>query len=986
MNEIHMPNFKNMSNKHGGSKEKPKVKITKAIVPKVVDSNANQLDINNIFKFMDLYFNRSGIMYNHLYNSFNKLLDEDIKNFLDKSDNTFFEKITKDKVIRYKFEYTNIAVRPPMLPNEDELMFPSDARNRSITYSSKLIATVTQVQEIIDMSTDEVERRVIGQPENEFPIMYIPVMVRSKFCSLSIKKGYDKSEDEYDPGGYFIVYGSEKVVISQERMCENKPLVFLKKDSGAESYVVQVNSKSHRNSRLLQVISIKIKKDNMMSVKVPILSEIPVFILMRALGIESDRDIIDYIVYNEKDLDMVNMVRMSLDGTLNDKGVKIQTQEDAIEYLLTKMRVIKKYSETDKVVKQQQKKLHLMSLLENNFLPHVEGGLLYKAYYIGYMINRLLKCYLGRIPPDDRDSYVNKRVDMIGNLLEELISQHYRKMLNECNKYFKRRNQNDETPLNIINQIKPTIIEQGLRISLMTGSWGRKKGVAQMLQRLSFKQLISFLRRIDSPSVDSSTNKLTGPRQLHPSSLGMCCCLTGDTEILMANGAKKQIKDITNNDNVLSINVNESYQSPYGNFASTNTSITDWFCIDHEKNKQLGKPDKLLKITTVCNKVIKCTLDHKLLVCNSKELPCNYCDRGGEYCEGVHIEYDYKYVEAQFLTIGDREDAPYHQNCSLVSYGKVNCSSTLIKSIEEIPFEPVYDFTTVSNNHNFIANGIVSHNCVETPEHANVGLVKHLTMLGNISIISSSQINIIKSYLRDKLINIRDVQATKLKNFTKVFLNGEWLGLSEDSFALEDELRYKKLHGTFDSTIGVVHDIKNSEIKIYCDCGRLYRPVMTVNDNIVSLTKELIDKTSDNRSDSNLITDWNEFMIKNPNVIEYIDMEEQPFLMISPGINDVELMRQTMVSSIDKVNSIKNNTILNRYDDMKFVRYTHCEFHPSLLLGTIATNIPFCNHNAGTRNIFQYSQGKHFEDGRITSICFKLAFVIIKVMASLQMI
>lgn len=972
MNEIHMPNYRNMSNKHGGSKEKPKVKITKAIVPMVsnhANSNANQLDINNIFKFMDLYFNRSGIMYNHLYNSFNKLLDEDIKNFLDKSDNTFFEKITKDKVIRYKFEYTNIAVRPPMLPNEDELMFPSDARNRSITYSSKLIATVTQVQEIVDMSTDEVERRVIGQPENEFPIMYIPVMVRSKFCSLSIKKGYDKSEDEYDPGGYFIVYGSEKVVISQERMCENKPLVFLKKDSGAESYVVQVNSKSHRNSRLLQVISIKIKKDNTMSVKVPILSEIPVFILMRALGIESDRDIIDYIVYNEKDLDMVNMVRMSLDGTLNDKGVKIQTQEDAIEYLLTKMRVIKKYSETDKVVKQQQKKLHLMSLLENNFLPHVEGGLLYKAYYIGYMINRLLKCYLGRIPPDDRDSYVNKRVDMIGNLLEELISQHYRKMLNECNKYFKRRNQNDETPLNIINQIKPTIIEQGLRISLMTGSWGRKKGVAQMLQRLSFKQLISFLRRIDSPSVDSSTNKLTGPRQLHPSSLGMCCCLTGDTEILMANGATKQIKDMTNSDNVLSVCPTTLDES--------NSNIKKWFV----KSVAIQQNKPLIKITTELGTVIKCTKDHKLLTIKGLDINDNFY---------------YNFVEAENLKLGtnliERRliDFPNSENYILESDKNMYISKII--SLELIPCEPVYDFTTISKNHTFIANGIVSHNCVETPEHANVGLVKHLTMLGNISIISNSQINIIKSYLRDKLINIRDVQATKLKNFTKVFLNGEWLGLSEDSFALEDELRYKKLHGTFDSTIGVVHDIKNSEIKIYCDCGRLYRPVMTVNDNIVSLTKELIDKTSDNRSDSNVITDWNEFMIKNPNVIEYIDMEEQPFLMIAPGINDVELMRQTMVSSIDKVNSIKNNTILNRYDDMKFVRYTHCEFHPSLLLGTIATNIPFCNHNAGTRNIFQYSQGPAVR--RCSYIIIKnykkrvllTAHVIIKVMASLHMI
>ena len=873
---------------------------------------SNSIDINDIFKFMDLYYNRTGIMYTHQYNSFNKLFDEDIKNFLEKSDNTFFEKITKDKIIKYKFEYSNIAIRPPMLPNEDELMFPSDARNRNITYNAKLIATVTQIQEITDITTDIVEKKIVGQPENEFPIAYIPVMLRSKYCNLDIKKGYDKSECEYDPGGYFIIYGSEKVVIPQERMVENKPLVFLKKDSGAESYVVQVNSKSHRNNRLLQVIAIKMKKDGSMTIKVPIISEIPVVILLRALGIETDRDIIDYIVYNEKDLDMINVIRSSLDDSINEKGIKIQTQQEALEYLLTKMRVIKKYSESDKVVKQQQRLLHLRTLLENNFLPHVEGGLLYKAYYIGYMINRLLKCYLGRIPPDDRDSYINKRIDLIGNLMEELISQHYRKMLNECNKYFKKRNQNDENPLNVINQIKPTIIEQGLRISLMTGAWGRKKGVAQMLQRLSFKQMISFERRIDSPGGDASTSKLTSPRHLHPSSLGFTCCLTGETMILQADTTYKQIKDMTNNDKVITYNILEKKEEVSG--------IHSWF---------VKQPDDLflIQIGTYNNKSIKCTLDHKMLVWYNNQ---------------------YQYIEAQYIKKYD-----------MMLVEKVNDTHKfrVITSIKYIPIEPVYDFTTESDNHNFFANNFISHNCVETPEHANVGLTKHLSLIGNITIISNSQFPIIKNYLADKVIDIRDIKSIELKNYTKVFLNGEWLGLSDNPIALDDELRHKKLHGTFDNTISIVNDIKNREIKVYCDSGRLFRPVIRVDNNTVLLTKELINSTSVNKSD-NKISDWNEFMIKNPNIIEYIDMEEQPYLMISPNVSDVEIARTNMTESVSKVKDIKQGTVLNRYDDMKYVKYTHCEFHPSLLIGNISNNIPFCNHNAGPRNIFSYAQSK----------------------------
>ena len=146
--------------------------------------------------------------------------------------------------------------------------------------------------------------------------------------------------------------------------------------------------------------------------------------------------------------------------------------------------------------------------------------------YFGYMINKLLKCYLGRIKPDDRDSYLNKRIDLPGDLLMELFKQFYRKMLNECNKFFRKRNNSDTEPLVIINQIKPNIIEQGIKASLLTGAWPRRKGVAQMLQRFTYLQTIAFLRRVDSPGGDASSSKLTTPRNLHPSSASLLCCVS----------------------------------------------------------------------------------------------------------------------------------------------------------------------------------------------------------------------------------------------------------------------------------------------------------------------------------------------------------------------------------------------------------------------------------------------------------------------------
>ncbi|AYV81594.1 MAG: DNA-directed RNA polymerase subunit beta [Harvfovirus sp.] len=468
---------------------------------------------------------------------------------------------------------------------------------------------------------------------------------------------------------------------------------------------------------------------------------------------------------------MIDVLRTSLDECKNEKGLKILTQEDALEYLMTKMRVIKKYSETDKNVRQQQKRLHLKTLLETGFIPHVENDMMQKAVYICYMLNKLLRCSIGRIPKDDRDSYVNKRIDLPGSLIEELFRQFYRKMINDCNKFFKKRNPNDEDPINIINQIKPNVIEQGLKTALLTGSWIRRKGVAQMLQRLTFLYTMSSLRRIDAPGGDAATNKLTGPRHLHPSSVR-------------------------------------------------------WLC------------------------------------------------------------------------------------------------------------------------------------CVSTPEHSKVGLTKHLSLIGTVSILQTSQLALIKSFLKKKLTNIQDIAAHKLKNQTKVFLNGEWLGLTSEPFVLDAELRQNKLNGNFDPTVSIVNDIMERELKVYCDGGRGYAPAICVENNVIKLTKEHLKAISLDRSKTDKITSWDEFMIKYPGVVEYIDMEEQPFLLFADKIATVEDMRKQMISSIDKVKFVKSNKNENRYDDMMFVRYTHCEFHPAFLIAEIVSTIPFCNSNQGPRNIFFYSQGR----------------------------
>nr|QBK89180.1 MAG: DNA-directed RNA polymerase subunit beta [Mimivirus LCMiAC02] len=476
----------------------------------------NDLNVDDVFKLTDLYFKRKYILYSHHQNSFDKFIEDNIRSYLLEGENKFFEKIDRNNIYRHKFVYSDIKIKPPTIETTDEIMFPQDARVRNLTYSSKIIATVRQIQEIEDINTNKITVRPIGNPYYNYNIATIPIMVRSKYCSLNIKKGRDKRECPYDPGGYFIINGQEKVVMSLEGMIHNKPIVLTKKESNVIIHKVMIKSKFlDKPTKITQTITIILKKNNRMNILVPILHEISVFILIKALGVETDKDIINMIVYNENDYDMINLVRKSLDkSTIENSDIKIINKEQAINYLITKIKVLKRYSATDEKIKNTQKRIHLDLLLREKFMPHMDKSTRHKAYYLGYMINRLLNCVLKRIKVDRRDDYINKRIDTPGKLLFELYMQFHRKMINNCRKFFGRRNNDDRMPHNVINQIKPNIIEQGLKNALLTGVWGnnKRKGVAQMLQRYSYVQTMASLRRVNSPTVDASTNKLTAPR------------------------------------------------------------------------------------------------------------------------------------------------------------------------------------------------------------------------------------------------------------------------------------------------------------------------------------------------------------------------------------------------------------------------------------------------------------------------------------------
>lgn len=232
--------------------------------------------------------------------------------------------------------------------------------------------------------------------------------------------------------------------------------------------------------------------------------------------------------------------------------------------------------------------------------------------------------------------------------------------------------------------------------------------------------------------------------------------------------------------------------------------------------------------------------------------------------------------------------------------------------------------------------------------------------------MKNSQIDIIKSYIKLKVQNVQDIPAIAIFKYTRVFLNGEIIGLTDKPKELYEELKQKKYDGTFDLFTGITYDIRSEieckDIRISCDTGRIYHPVLRVDNNELVLSKEMIDMISIDDKESGIkITNWNQFMMKFPGTIEYIDSDEKYNAMIAMFPADVEEMRQRMIESAKNITKLNDNEIrnvINRYDKFTYVKYTHCEIHPSLLIGSVVSNIPFCECNQGPRNIYQYSQAR----------------------------
>ncbi|CAL0300888.1 unnamed protein product [Lupinus luteus] len=429
----------------------------------------------------------------------------------------------------YKISFGQIYLSKPMMTESDgetATLFPKAARLRNLTYSAPLYVDVSK--RVIKKGHDG-EEVAETQDFTKVFIGKVPIMLRSSYCTLyqnSEKDLTELGECPLDQGGYFVINGSEKVLIAQEKMSTNHVYVFKKRQPNKYAYVAEVRSMAESQNRPPSTMFVRMlartsskggSSGQYIRATLPyIRTEIPIIIVFRALGFVADKDILEHICYDFSDTQMMELLRPSL-----EEAFVIQNQQVALDY-------IGKRGSTVGVTKEKRIK-YAKEILQKEMLPHVGVGEYCetkKAYYFGYIIHRLLLCALGRRAEDDRDHYGNKRLDLAGPLLGGLFRMLFRKLTRDVRGYVQKCVDNGKD-VNLQFAIKAKTITSGLKYSLATGNWGQanaagtRAGVSQVLNRLTYASTLSHLRRLNSPI--GREGKLAKPRQLHNSQWGMMC-------------------------------------------------------------------------------------------------------------------------------------------------------------------------------------------------------------------------------------------------------------------------------------------------------------------------------------------------------------------------------------------------------------------------------------------------------------------------------
>ncbi len=539
----------------------------------------------NPWDLMRAFFEEKGLVRQHL-DSYNVFTERTIQEVVDE-----VGRIEPD-IPQYYVKLGRITIGDPTIREADgsvKPIFPIEGRIRNLTYSAPLYL------EMIPIRKDE---RTGIEMEGEVVNVYIgrlPIMLRSNMCLLKdmndeelIKHG----EDPLDPGGYFIINGSERVLVTREDLAPNRILSEEASKSLSATYVGKVFSTAQG---FRAPVTLEQKTDGALRVSFPsVPGKIPFAILVRALGLVTDKEISDAISDDPK-------VRRQLIPTL-ESASPIYVPKDAQSTIDNALDYIGK-----RVAVGQTREYRLRragQVLDRYLLPHIgrEGSdRIKKAYYLGQMAQRIIELQINKRIPDDKDHYSNKRLKLAGDLLTSLFRVAFLNLCRDIKYQLERTAVRGRAP-NIKTAVRADVVTERLRHALATGNWvGGKAGVSQLLDRTNYISALSHLRRVVSPLSRSQPH--FEARDLHPTHWGKIC-VHPSTNVLLDDGVSQiriaEMEEEYPNLKVTTVDEYSHLQVP--------SKITAFQCISaNELNK------RVFEIKTVTDRSIIATEDHPFL-------------------------------------------------------------------------------------------------------------------------------------------------------------------------------------------------------------------------------------------------------------------------------------------------------------------------------------------------------------------------------------
>jgi DNA-directed RNA polymerase subunit B" len=426
----------------------------------------------------------------HQIDSFNRFVDEGLQRVIDEQ-----KRIELDIPGTYVL-LGKINVEKPIIKEADGSivpLYPATARLRNLTYAARIRLHAQVIDEGRELEEEIVE---IGM---------LPIMVKSKKCNLlDVDDVAEKGEDPLDPGGYFIINGSERALMTLEDLAPNKILLEKEERYGETIEIAKVFS---QRSGYRALVVVERGKSNILEVSFPqIPKNIQFVTLIKALGVETDQEIVTMVSENPE------IMKFMLE---NVEVAEVDTKDEAIE--LIGRRVAPGQSREYRLNRANQ-------VIDQYFLPHLgtePESRRAKAFFLARMAEAVLELTLGMRMEDDKDHYANKRLKLAGDLMEEIFRVAFLRLIKDV-KYQLERAKVRGRPLKMNTAVRSDVLTDRIMHPMATGNWvGGRTGVSQLIDRHNYISVISHLRRVISPLSRSQPH--FEARDLHPTQWGRIC-------------------------------------------------------------------------------------------------------------------------------------------------------------------------------------------------------------------------------------------------------------------------------------------------------------------------------------------------------------------------------------------------------------------------------------------------------------------------------